>query len=122
MNFYTARKTLVGDIWRWTCANGEQIWTSTPCTEECQHATREEAERHYYEYRMSKLRTFEFEHWEECEHPECKVEDGHRTLTNKMLGEVGSILRGKMLCDQHRTEAVYRQLTPFVPGSEIWSS
>lgn len=113
MNYYEARQRKDG-VWHWTVMNDNVLRPSQPCTEDCQHQTREEAERHFYEYEVANLRTQEFEAWHKCEAEGCE------TLTNKVMTPRHG--GGVDLCDVHRTAEQYRVLRPFKAGVQIISS
>lgn len=118
MNYYQAREVQRDGkgtgIWHWTCRNGADIWVTPPCTDECQHLTAEEAERHYWQDRRENLRE-ESIAWHACGFPGCDKP------TQKTLGSRAHF-GGDPLCDDHRTPEVWDQLHPFTSGIRVISS
>ncbi len=113
MNYYQARQRKDG-VWHWTVMNDGVVQASAPCTQDCQHKTAEEAERHFYEHEMANLRQTEYDSWRKCEVAGCEA------LSNKSLTpRHGSHVT---LCDAHRTAEQYRAFRPFEPGIQIASS
>lgn len=136
MNYDEARQLKDGG-WHWTTMNDGQVRTATPCIQHigdesdplwymgeyrdedwkrCDpHATREEAERHFYDHSLSQLRDEESEAAYRCETPNCG------TWTNRALGnrQEWFYFRAIFLCDQHRTRAMVEQLHPFKAGVRI---
>lgn len=75
------------------------------------HATREDAERHYYDASLEGATTEYAISWMACAVPECPEP------TTKMLGNVGQeLFNGDPLCDAHRTREQLAALHPFAPG------
>lgn len=75
------------------------------------HATREEAERHYYYASLESVREYGVS-WSPCAVPECP------NPADKMLGNIGmdKAFNGDPLCDEHRTREQLAALHPFTPG------
>lgn len=113
MNYYEARQTKDKLYWRWTCMNDRQIWTSTPCTEDCKHQTKEEAERHYYDHLVASLRTVEFQSAQKC--AVCGA------WTPKGLQPAKS-MEVCHLCDEHLAPENWQKEFPFKIGTQITSS
>lgn len=115
MNYHKARQTADKTGWDWTTMNDGQIWRSGACRDHGAggHATREEAERHFYDGELDRLR--------ESEHADqqfkCAV---CGAWTTKALGTnyVGPV----DLCDEHRNREGFEQAYPFVPGMSITAS
>lgn len=115
MNYYEARQRSTDGRWDWTCMNDGQIWRAAPCRDHGAggHATKEEAERHYWEYQTGELRTFP----DQAHYP-CKVCE---TFTNqRAISRDGMV--SAYLCDEHRNIDIFRALFPFKPGMSIASS
>ncbi len=117
MNHYAARERKSDGRWNWTRKMGSDgpIVAAGACVnhEAEGHATKEEAERCFYEHELATL--------QECSmdttHEPCKV---CGKLTNKLLGRSG--FPDTPLCDEHRNVEEYRKLKPFTPGRFISSS
>jgi hypothetical protein len=113
MNYYEARNS--GDKWFWTRMNDGVIRISTPCTGDCQHKTREEAERHDYDHVVASLEKRAFDSAYPC--AVCGV------WTNEALVPRG---RGGLevcfLCVAHMKPEYWVAENPFVPGRQIISS
>lgn len=113
MNYYQARQTNDGQFWHWTCMNDGVIWPSTPCTEDCQHKTEEEAERHYYDHLVASLHPVEFNSAQKCF--VCSA------WTPKALQPVNS-MEACYLCDDHLKPENWMKEFPFKSGIQIMSS
>lgn len=119
MKYFRARQRLVDKRWDWTVDQDQVIAKAGPCVLHSDgHATREEAERHFYDWDLQTLLTFtegneKTKH--ECEAPGCK------TLTDRGLA---TRFRWKVqwFCDLHRVKPIYEMLNPFEPGIEIQQS
>ena len=81
------------------------------------HATREEAERHYYDWSLGGVSESTFRGAEKCEY-------GCGEWTNKALGsrQLGGHFPATYLCDLHRTTAILASLRPFEPGFAVTHS
>ena len=135
MNYDEARQLSEGGGWHWTTKNDGVVRTAQPCVtilrpfdplnpfaplrpgdvKRCEpHATREEAERHYYDWSLGNLAEAEFQSAEKCE-------AGCGTWTNRALGNSGLIgyFRSVFLCDFHRRPDVVAELRPFEPGISV---
>ncbi len=118
MNYYVARRRqkdgILIDLWDWTCQNGDAIWPMTPCSLSCEHKTREEAERHHYEYEIETRKRVTFEQADKC------VECGEWTDSSFEIGHgIGRLIK---LCEKCGTEEAVRKHDPFVPGCTVMSS
>lgn len=113
MNYYEARQTKDKQFWHWTCMNDGRIWPSTPCAAGCQHKTREEAERHYYDHLVLSLRVVTFGSAQKCF--VCGA------WTPKGLQPPKSI-KICDLCDEHLKEENWVKKFPFETGTQIISS
>jgi hypothetical protein len=114
MNCYEARQREVDGRWDWTVMNDGIIRRAGPCRDhEDGHSTKEEAERHYWDYELSRLK----EHTTGGHYP-CEV---CGALTNKELSwhHIGPTAR---LCDDHRSREQFERLNPFEPGLSVVSS
>ncbi len=137
MNYYEARQRSDGSGWAWTSMNDGVIHTSGGCvtwpdgrpTEEQAisgtgpkpgqphaHATREEAERCFYDHEAASLRPTQMPEDEQrrCEQPGCTAWT-QRGLASRLLGDAD-------LCDEHRNADGWRAVHPFFPDIEIASS
>lgn len=74
------------------------------------HATKEEAERHFYDFCLEQAKEHDGSHWMDC--AKCGA------ATKKMLGNMGlgDLFHIEPLCDEHRTKEVLADLHPFAPG------
>lgn len=115
MNYDEARQATGegGDgKWRWTSANRRTGLTlAFPCTDDCQHVSRVDAERHYYDACLVDAVERDIS-WTDCSVPDCG-EPTNRELGNRPLGLRFSM--GVPLCDAHRTLEQLSELHPFVP-------
>ena len=115
MNYHEARQTADKSGWDWTTMNDGQIWRSGACADHGPggHATREQAERHFYDGELANLREIE---WHETQHPcaVCKAWTS-KALETRLSGPVD-------LCDEHRNAAGFEQASPFAPGRSIVAS
>jgi hypothetical protein len=119
VNYYSARKRGNDNRWDWTCMNDGRIWKSPPCTEhEDGHATEEEAQRHFYDHELSRLRetTTGDDVRVKCEYQPC---DG---LTSHGLVGIRYFTTPIYLCETHRNRSIVAKLYPFEEGIEIWAS
>lgn len=119
MNYDEARELKDGG-WHWTTMNDGVVRTAPPCVRipidestitHCDpHPTREDAERHFYDYSLSQLKESTFLSAKHCEYCD--------TWTNKALGNrgLGLYFREVFLCDTHRTTERVAALHPFKPG------
>lgn len=116
MNTYRARQRESDGVWHWTRTNNEVIVPYTPCTAECKHKTRAEAERHHYEHEVATLEKRSWEEEEPCRVSECNCR------TNVSFDPARSLSSLTFLCETHRTKEVWMKLHPFVPSRVIHSS
>jgi len=117
MNYYEARQRTDGR-WDWTVMNNEIVSRVEPCIDhEDGHATKEEAERHFYEHAVSTLREDTFSDAQEvCAHPECNRWT-QKALSSRLLYPMPT-----PLCDEHRNADVFRGVRPFYKNIVIVSS
>jgi hypothetical protein len=119
VNYYAARQRAHDKKWDWTCMNDGKIWRSGPCADhEDGHPTREEAEKHFYDDSISKLReiTCPDREMRMCDAPGCD------TVTQKGLVGTRYFSEPMWLCKLHRSKEVVPAIRPFRPGIEICSS
>jgi hypothetical protein len=120
MNYDQARQRINPDeekisLWDWTTANNGIIYPARPCEKGiCRHVTREEAERHFYEYCLGEVQ----EHVSNDEQRQCAI---CGTWTNKVLGNEQFWLLSlrAWLCDEHRNKQELGKLFPFEVGVEL---
>lgn len=114
MNYDQARQLADGSGWHWTSMNDGRVRTAGPCRDEAPHATREEAERHFYEHSLEQAKE------RKCSWTACAVE-GCPQPTQQTLGNTGFWLffSETPLCDEHRSKDQLRELHPFTPGMEL---
>lgn len=138
MNYDEARQLSEGGGWHWTSMNDGVVRTAQPCltilrpfdptkwheplqpedVRRCEpHATREEAERHYYEWSLAEVTEVETSNAVKCER-------GCGTWTNKYLGHPGlsGYFPATFLCDFHRSREVLAKVHPFKPGIQVMHS
>jgi hypothetical protein len=119
VNYYSARQRAHDKKWDWTCLNNKQIWKTGPCAEhEDGHATKVEAERHFYDHELKKLKevTSGNREMHKCDAPGCG------TFTH--MGLVGQhwFTDTTWLCALHKVKDVVSMMHPFKEGIEIWAS
>ena len=136
MNYDEARE-IEGNGWHWTTMNDGRIRTAAPCVrytgdpdlplgrptkdedfERCEpHATKEEAERHFYDYSVENARERQTDRWMDC-----AVCDGP---TKRLFGTAGMGLLfsgGVPFCDEHFSKDALRELLPFTAGIRLMHS
>ena len=122
--------------WNWTTMNDGQIYTASPCAWpdspfpkdwkfgdpdprhgrlRCDHDTREEAERHYYEHQVSGIRMEELDLDSIRERRRCDVKACRNW--EEWRAHWPSGYEVDSLCQQHREAFVL--LHPFVPGLQV---
>ena len=137
MNYYRARQRADGSGWAWTTMNDGHVRASDSCVTwpegppadvaealagikpigpDHVHATREEAERCYFEWEATNLRELT---WKDAQHP-CQY-PGCDIWTQKAV-EAPHSTKIADLCDDHRNADGWKAVHPFVPGLEIASS
>ena len=126
MNYDEARQTKDG-VWHWTTMNDNVVRTAAPCIQledipieeigtktinvlgRCNHVTKEEAERHFYEYcfEPEQIREDTNMHWLDC--AKCGAP------TKRLLGNRGlwSLINQDPLCDEHFGVEILKELHPF---------
>jgi hypothetical protein len=116
VNYHQARQRKDSGLWDWTTMRDKAIWASGPCREHsCIHKTREEAERHFYEDQLDRLKEISILHQQlRCEASECSA------WTSK--GLEARLLRAVLLCEAHRDREHFAAVRPFVPGVQIIAS
>lgn len=118
MNYYEARKRSDGK-WDWTCMNDGRIWKTAPCADhENGHATKAEAERHFYNYELCRLREVASmpKEMHQCDAPGCA------TYTHKGFVGMKLFTETTWLCKLHFSREVVPGIHPFSEGIIIWSS
>lgn len=113
MNYAAARQRQSNGRWDWTVRNDDRIWRVAPCDDhEDGHATREEAERHHWEYEMARpIRVFQ----DPDEQRKCEVCSAWTHDRVKQEGDWHQIV----LCSEHQTREAIEQLRPFSPGQTV---
>jgi hypothetical protein len=136
MNYYEARQRSDQSGWAWTSMNDGVIHTAGGCVtwpdgrptmEQAlsgtgprpgvphAHATREEAERCFYDHEAAHLRESHSEDAQRrCQFPECG-EWTQFSLAARLLGDAD-------LCSAHRNAEGWKAVNPFRPGLSIASS
>lgn len=133
MNYDEARE-IPGKGWHWTTMNNGVVRIAQPCITilkpfdpgsldfslrpsdivRCPpHATREEAERHYYDWCLSTVTEIKLgEQQLRCRAPSCEA------WTDTLLGnrQLERMFNGDPLCDEHRTRETLAAIHPFAPG------
>lgn len=124
MNYHEARQTKDKSGWDWTTMNDGQIWRSGACADHGPggHATREEAERHFYDGEAAKVGEVTYTTASVCEvHPDVPAPWTPTAVESHMLGSP------VYFCDECRSrfsthEAIWRTHNPFTPGISITAS
>lgn len=122
--------------WNWTTMNDGVVWTAPPCAypeydwpdhfdvlnpprptgrPRCDHDTREEAERHYWEDRRDHIREERLDLDTIRERRRCDVPDCPDWEDWRMHWPGGYLVDS--LCDRHRFESAV--LHPFTPGLQV---
>ena len=133
MNYDEARE-IPGKGWHWTTMNNGVVRTAHPCIQipemsfedlmrkplmgtditRCPpHATKEEAERHYYDWCLSTVTEIELSN----QQLRCRAE-GCEAWTDTELGnrQLERMFNGDPLCDAHRNRETLALIHPFTPG------
>jgi hypothetical protein len=132
---YDEARAIPGKGWHWTTMRDGVVRTAEPCIrhvgdethplwymqpskpeewERCEpHATREEAERHYYDWCLSTATDIQLAD----QQLRCRAE-GCEAWTDTELGnrQLERMFNGDPLCAEHRTRDVLATLHPFTPG------
>lgn len=135
MNYDGARELKDGGF-KWSRENGGEVFTIAPCRwhtgdesdplwylrpyraedwAECEpHATREEAERHFYDYSLGQVKE-QAVSWTSCSVSGCPAP------ASRALGTQGLSLYFSLtpLCDQHLSADTLVALYPFEPGLQL---
>lgn len=134
MNYDEARELPTGG-WHWTSMNDGVIRTCPPCISfrepfdhdnpmkpvapenivRCEpHATKEDAERHFYDSCLATLRESTWTAARKCER-------GCGTWADKSLGDpgMGGYFSDVFLCDFHRNAESVAELRPFKPDIQV---
>jgi hypothetical protein len=114
MNYDQARELTTGG-WHWTTRNDDVIRTAWPCLDCPPHATRDEAERHFYEACLESVTEQELAVPHSCTVPDCQ-QPAMSFLGNRGLSR---IFAGTALCPAHLNRATLRELHPFEPGLSV---
>lgn len=121
MNYDRARQRVgLGDdkplgLWDWTTYNGRfGTRVAKPCTASCHHTTREEAERHFYEFCLASVKPFNDT---EVQH-KCGV-CGAWTSRGFRNERLSMLKLESYLCKEHQTIAALEKLHPFKPDLEV---
>ena len=113
MNYCEARQLKDTGRWNWTRLRDGDIFTAGNCINHPEgHSTKEEAEKCFYDYEISKLYEIRFSLYDKC--VICKA------ITDKALTPDGYQIAH--LCKKHRTKEYYIKAFPFQAGRQIISS
>lgn len=133
MNYDEARQIESGG-WHWTTMNDRKVRTAWPCLryvgpekplermmnatpddfERCApHATREEAERHWYDACLEAVEESNFGDWSGCRVCDAPTKKG---LGNPQMSRAFHV---DPLCDEHRTKETLSSLHPFKSGWQV---
>lgn len=117
MNYYAARQHLETKTWCFTYINNGEIYTASCCLDHdiTGHATKEEAEKCFYDYEINNLYTSKMMSYEKCQVKKCGK------LTNLSLSPKRSYSM-TFLCKKHCNKKGYMQANPFAKGITIISS
>ena len=131
---YDEERQTKGGHWHWTTMNDGVVRTCPPCIQvaevpikdlgrvpvevlsRCSHATKEEAERHFYDDCLGRVTERGSEHWMDC--GVCGAP------TKRMLGnmDLSSLFHSEPFCDEHLSEDSLKQLHPFETGIYLMHS
>ena len=133
MNHDEARALKDGG-WHWTTMNDDVVRTAAPCitidepfdlrkpyeppkpenVHRCPpHATKEEAERHFYDYSLGLVTEDHYGNWEGCAVCDAPTKAG------LSAPGISTLFSGTALCDAHRTIEHLKELNPFEPGIRL---
>lgn len=119
MNYAEARQRKSDGRWNWTTMNDGRIWTSAPCTgHDDGHVTREEAERHFWEYELDSVRRFEIANDDAVTLQRCQICSAF-TASHVRLADGYTTF---MLCPDHQDRASLEQVHPFKAGRQLMHS
>lgn len=111
MNYAEARQRQTDGLWDWTVRNDGSIWPAASCASKCGHATREEAERHYWEWKHDPA-TYYIGAYVDSQH-NCLV-CGNWTQSFVRLRDGYTTF---VLCPSHQDRASVDQVHPFTPNT-----
>jgi len=126
VNYYAARQlgpnSRAPGKWNWTRMNDGVITTAAPCYQPDggdDHDSKEDAERHFWEWEAANLRRTEYTTASRCDGPHDG--DAPRTAIAFGVRPVGAEVH---VCPQHESQAVeiWKAAHPFVPGIAVTSS
>jgi hypothetical protein len=114
MNYAQSRQRKDDGVWHWTVRYDDKIYVHVPCTSECNHETQEEADKHFYEWSLSKVEEIRLQNMQ----LKCSVCEA---FTDTELGNRGfwMYFSPTPLCDKHRNQDELRKLHPFESPIEI---
>lgn len=117
MNYYAARQHIETKTWCFTYMNDGVIYTDSCCLNHdiTGHATKEEAERCYYDHQIAGLHEVKYDSYNKCQIKGCGK------LTNIALSPKHSY-SSTNLCKSHRNKESYMEVNPFNTGITIISS
>lgn len=113
-----ARMDTESGLWYWTYFDRGATEIGVPCTQECHHSTRLNADLHLYDYSIEQA--VEQGHLipAQCEYPGCEV----KTSTAYFNHDYRLIPFNAFLCTEHRNKENLRLVRPFVTPIKIeWS-
>lgn len=116
MNYAQARQRESDGRWDYTVRNDDRIWRTGYCADhEDGHATKEEAEKHFYDYELDQP----FRIYEDINQQAKCVVCGEWTQNRVMLYDGYTTY---ILCKDHQTKEDLMKVRPFTPGmSSIYS-
>lgn len=116
MNYYQARQRQSDRRWDWTVRNDDRYYRIAPCVDHDDgHETREEAERHWWDWATAELRESTLI---DQQRPCAVCRAWTDLLAESRDGHLGPV----SLCETHRNTEGLRQAAPFHPGTSITSS
>lgn len=118
MYSYSARRRSNGR-WDWTCLCDRRIWKTGPCADhEDGHATKIEAERHFYDHEVAHLIEVKSASMtmHPCDAPGCATFAHRGYVGQKLFKET------TWLCNLHMVRDVMPGIHPFKEGIDLWES
>jgi hypothetical protein len=117
VNYAKSRQRLDDGLWDFTFTRDKVTRRTSPCSEECKHATQEEADQHFYDWCLDQVEEIHLAN----QMLKCRIcgEWTDKEFGNRHLGMYFGPIP---LCDKHRNKEGLKQAEPFHSPIEIWYS
>jgi hypothetical protein len=103
-------------LWEWSSLQNGHVGPTVPCSGLCRHISREEAEKHFYDHSLERVRVHEDRAVHECQ---ACGDRTHSWLGNKQFWLIPF---GAWLCEEHCNRVELVKLFPFRAGTEMLHS